>query len=190
MKVWTLIPFLSQFISAMRPTFYRPPMDVLLADSILVTPKLSRVLRDDDSIQLQVYLVPSTSQNTGHSRSKPRGKKTAQPRAKNMTLSIILYGSMDIFESVGDFLSRCSEFLQPPLRCDRNVPYCNPQSLAGKDGNPTMTYQLQGVGPNSTIESVAQDADPSAALENEDNSPETEAPAAIKSSLYRYVLTR
>lgn len=92
---------------------------------------------------------------------------------------------MDMFESVGDFLSRCSEFLQSPLRCDRNVPYRNPQSLAGRDENPIMTYQFREVGPSSTIESVAQDADPSVALENEDSFPETEAPAAVKTSLYR-----
>lgn len=93
---------------------------------------------------------------------------------------------MDMFESVGDFLSRCSEFLQSPLRCDRNVPYRNPQSLAGRDENPIMTYQFREVGPSSTIESVAQDADPSVALENEDSFPETEAPAAVKTSLYSH----
>ncbi len=94
-----------------------------------------------------------------------------------------------MFELVGDFLSRSSEFLQSPLRCDRNVPYRNPQSLAGRDENPTMTYQLREACPNPMVETIVQDADPSAALENNKTFAETEAPAAVKSSLYRYTLT-
>lgn len=149
--------------------------------------KILRVLRDSDNIQLQAYLVPSSPQNVGNSRSKPRSQKVLQVPTKQLTLSVILYGSMDMYEMVGDFLSRCSEFLQSPLRCDRNVPYRNPQSLAGRDQNPIMTSQLQEVCPKSIVESIAQNADPSAALENEDNFPETEAPPAVKSFLYRYV---
>lgn len=95
---------------------------------------------------------------------------------------------MDMFEIIGNFLSRCSEFLQSPLRCDRNVPYRNPQSLAGRDENPSMTFQLREIRPTSMIETIAQAADPSAALETGDTFPETEAPAAVKSTLYRYVL--
>ena len=92
-----------------------------------------------------------------------------------------------MFEPVGDFLSQCSEYLQPPLCCDRNVPYCNPQSLAGREKDPQMTFQLQEDSSFSSVEAMAQSTDPSAALESEDLNQETEAPAAVKSSLYRYV---
>ncbi len=151
--------------------------------------KILRVLRNGDSIQWQAYLAPAPSRHGGRGRSKPKGKQTMQQHTKHATLSVILYGSMDMFELVGDFLSGSSEFLQSPLRCDRNVPYRNPQNLAGRDENPTMTYQLQEACPNPMVETIVQDADPSAALENNQTFAETEAPAAVKSSLYRYILT-
>ena len=92
-----------------------------------------------------------------------------------------------MFESIGDFLSQCSEYLQPPLRCDRNVPYYNPQSLTGSERYIQMTFELQGDLSSSQLEAMARVVDPSDALETEDLNPETEAPAAVKSALYRYV---
>ena len=94
---------------------------------------------------------------------------------------------MDMFESIGDFLIQCSEYLQPPLGCDRNVPYCNPQNLSEGDKDPQMTFQLQGNVSPSDVQAMVRGPDPSAALESEDLNPETEAPAAVKSSLYAYV---
>ena len=90
-----------------------------------------------------------------------------------------------MFETIGDFLSQCSEYLQPPMRCNRNVRYCNPQSLVGRDEEHQMTFELHGHLSLSEIETVAGGADPSAVLETEDSNPETEASAAVKSSLYR-----
>ena len=92
-----------------------------------------------------------------------------------------------MFESVGDFLSQCSEYLQPPLHCDRNVPYRNPQSLTGREKETQMTFELQGDLSSSQLEVMARIIDPSDVLETEDVIPETEAPAAVKSSLYRCV---
>lgn len=92
-----------------------------------------------------------------------------------------------MFDTIGDFLVQCSEYLQSPLRCDRNVPYCNPQSLSGRDKDPQMTFQLQADLSLSQVETMARGADPSAVLETGDSNPETEASAAVKSSLYRCV---
>ena len=92
-----------------------------------------------------------------------------------------------MFEMIGDFLSKCSEYLQPPMRCNRNVRYCNPQSLLGRDEEQKMTFELHSHLSLSKVETMAQSADPSAALETEDSNSEIEASAAVKSSLYRYV---
>ena len=92
---------------------------------------------------------------------------------------------MEIFEAVGEFFEQCSEFLQSPLHCDRNVPYRNPQSLFVKDQNPPMTFQLEAELCLSQIETMTQGPDPSAALETEDALGETQAPSPIKASLYK-----
>lgn len=92
---------------------------------------------------------------------------------------------MEIFEAIGEFFEQCSEFLQSPLRCDRNVPYRNPQSLSGKDPNAPMTLPLEAELCHSQIETMVQGADPSAALETEDTLRETQAPPPIKTCLYK-----
>lgn len=152
--------------------------------------KLLRVLQYGESIELQTIVVHSLAPHTSSRQPTNRGRKAGRVKAKFPTLSVVLYGSMDMFESIGDFLSQCSEYLQPPLRCDRNVPYYNPQSLAGSKADPQMTFQLQSDVSLSGVEAIAQGADPSAALETEDLNPEMEAPAAVKSFLYRYVSSR
>ena len=149
--------------------------------------KLIRVLQDGESIELQTLLVPSLSRHAIPVQSRGRSRKTDKLQAKFATLSLIVYGSMEMFESIGDFLSQCSEYLQPPLHCDRNVPYYNPQSLTGSEKETQMTFELQGDLSSSQVEAMAPMVDPSDALETEDLNPETEAPAAVKSSLYRYV---
>ena len=149
--------------------------------------KLIRVLRESNTVQTQAYLVVLPPQRGVRSRPKTKSKQRKQPAAEHATLSVILYGSMEIFEAVGNFLSVSSEFLQLPLHCDRDVPYRNPQSLTGRDENPMTTYQLQERCSSFATETIAQTTDPSAALENENTFPETEAPAAVKTMLYRYI---
>ena len=148
--------------------------------------KILRVLQNAESIELQTLVVPSPLPHASPRQTTNRGRKAGQVKVTSPTLSVILYGPMDLFESIGDFLSQCSEYLQPPLRCDRNVLYYNPQSLGGRKGDPQMTFQLQGELSLSGVETMTQGVDPSAALETEDLNPEMEAPAAVKSSLYRY----
>ena len=92
---------------------------------------------------------------------------------------------MQLFDAIGEFLERCSEFLQSPLHCDRNLPYRNPQSLSGKDPNPPMTFQLEADFCPSQIETMVQGLDPSSALETEDSLQETQAPSSVRTSLYK-----
>lgn len=149
--------------------------------------KLIRILLDGESIELQALLVPTPPRHTGPKQSRNRGRKLQPLQAKDPTLSLIFYGSMEMSETIGDFLSKCSEYLQPPMRCNRNVRYYNPQSLLGRDEEQKMTFELHGHLSLSKVETMAQSADPSAVLETKDSNPEIEASAAVKSSLYRYV---
>ena len=143
-----------------------------------------RVLQIEPMIDLQTYVFQATTE-CKHGRVRKLRNPPKVIRAADVTLSVIVYGHMDLFEALGDFLLRCSEYLQSPLRCDRNVPYRNPQSLSGKDENPPMTYQLPSQLPLTQVEMLAQNTDPSAVLETEDTLPEIEAPAVVQTLLYR-----
>ncbi|KAL2046939.1 hypothetical protein N7G274_000957 [Stereocaulon virgatum] len=147
---------------------------------------MCRVLQEDPSLDLQAYVVPAVAQRSIHNRNKQHVKASALSPIKSVSLSVILYGPMEILDFIGEILSQCSEYLQPPLRCNRNVPYMNPQSLFRRDGAPLTTFQLQSELSLSSVEAMDQNEDPSAVLETEDSLPETEAPAVIRTTLYSH----
>ena len=148
--------------------------------------KIFRILKDEQGLVLQPYLVTALSQARRRRRA-PRMQDlgTVQPKDYSATLSVVIYGSMAVFETLGEFLSECSEHLQPPLNCNLDVPYRNPQSLSGRDDNTPTTFQLESQRLSSHIEELGFCTDPSATLESQDSLPETEAPAPIRTKLYR-----
>ena len=147
--------------------------------------KILQVLRDDEDVELQAYIVPTRSQEPPMDQARKSLDQRTSSGGRTVSLSVILYGPMEIFEATGEFLEQCSEFLQSPLHCDRNLPYRNPQSLSGKDHNPPMTFELDADLCHLPIETMVQYPDPSAALETEDDLPETLAPSSIKTPLYK-----
>ena len=144
-----------------------------------------QALRDEEDVELQGYVVRRVSQEPPKDQAKKTSKQSTSSRVRPVYLSVILYGPMELFEVIGEFFEQCSEFLQSPLHCDRNLPYRNPQSLSGRDTNPPMTFQLEADLYRPQIETIVQGPDPSAALETEDKLPETEAPSSIKTSLHK-----
>ena len=150
--------------------------------------KILRVLKDEQSLVLQLFLVTASSQAHRRRRARIQDQDQAKLQSKDYstTLSVNIYGSMVVFETIGEFLSACSENLQPPLNCNWDLPYRNPQSLSGRDDNPPTTFQLESQRLSSHIEELGCCADPSASLESQNALPETEAPAPIKTKLYRY----
>ena len=148
--------------------------------------KILGLLKDEQRLVLQLYLVAAFSQARRRRRARMQDADTAQPKDYSATLSVVVYGSMDVFGTVGEFLSECSENLQPPLNCNWDVPYRNPQSLSGRDENPPTTFQLESQRLSSHFEELGFCADPSASLESQDSLPETEAPSPIRTKLYRY----
>ena len=147
--------------------------------------KIIQVLQNEKDVELQTYVVPTLSQEPPRDQAKKTLKKRMPSRVKSVSLSVVLYGPMELFEATGDFFEQCSEFLQSPLHCDRNLPYRNPQSLSGTDHNPPMTFQLEAELCLSQMETMVQGPDPSSALETEDVLQETQAPSSIKTSLYK-----
>ena len=142
-------------------------------------------MRNDEDVELQAYIVSTHSQEPLRDPVKKSFKELTASRARPVSLSVILYGPMQLFDEIGEFLERCSEFLQSPLHCDRNLPYRNPQSLSGKDHNPPMTFQLESDLYPPQVETMVQGPDPSSALETEDSLQETQAPSSVRTSLYK-----
>ena len=102
-----------------------------------------------------------------------------------MQVFVILYGPMDLFEGIGEYLQKCAVYLQDPLHCDRNVLYRNPHRLSEPDGEVRMTQQgskQQAI----NIETIQEQQDPFAELETTEPQPETEGPSALATALYRY----
>ena len=118
--------------------------------------KILQALRDEDDVELQAYVVRGLSQVPPKDQAKKTLRQLTSSRVKTMSLSVILYGPMELFEVIGEFFEQCSEFLQSPLHCDRNLPYRNPQSLSGRDTNPPMTFQLEADLCRPQIETMVQ----------------------------------
>ena len=154
--------------------------------------KIIRVMREGANVDIQAYVISEPTphndiRDTRQSRFARKQKTSQKAQAKKFTLNVVLYGTMDSFEDVGDFLSQCTEYLQAPLLCDRNVPYRNPQSLTGRDHNPPMTDDFGMKLSMTEIETLAQAVDPSSVLETRIGFPETQAPVAVRTPLYRCV---
>ena len=151
--------------------------------------RILHVLLAEEDVDIQISLGSKSNQNSsGSAWLRPKKHNTkSQSRSEPLSLSINLYGTEATFEDVGHFLSQCSEYLQSPVHCDRNVPYRNPQSLSDRAENPVMTFELQPGLSLSEIETLAQSADPSAVFETKSVFPETEPLAAIRTHLYRYM---
>ena len=106
--------------------------------------KILHILQAEANVVFQAYIPPTMHRNSVSSRRfKYERMETLKLQTRSNVLSVVLYGTMNKFEEVGNFLSDCSEYLQSPLRCDRDVPYRNPQSLYGWEENQAMTSQLQ-----------------------------------------------
>ncbi len=149
--------------------------------------RIFKVFQGEDSIESQAFVIPLTLEEHGTSRDRVRQgrKQTSRLQIRPLTLSVIWYGPMDKFEDIGEFFLQCSEYLQAPSHCDRNVPYRNPQSLSGRDENPAMTFDLREKLTFSEFETLTQGADLSASLQTGNTYPETEPPAAIRTPLHR-----
>ena len=141
-------------------------------------------LLEESAIYLQALIVPFRSSDIGDDDTQSSVKAAASARTKRLALLVNVYGPMDLFDLIGDYLSHCSENLQPPSLCDRNVPYRNPQSLSGRDEEPPMTFHFRADAHLNEIELVEQDSDPSAALETQITFAESPVPVAIRTPLY------
>lgn len=137
-------------------------------------------------ISLQLFTTPRRSQ-----KEWVRTQVKRKTRVETfVSLSLIIYGSMELCEPVGDFASECNIVLQDPTKPVRNVMYKNPHLLMEPDEKLVSTLALSDAGVVHEIETVVS-KDGLKSLAAADLFPEnvifdeTEAPWQIRTSLLR-----
>jgi len=91
---------------------------------------ITSALVGDQDLQLQVQCIRGEAvafnANTNGKRASHAPLQSVQ-----CSLSITMYGPMELFDSIGDFFDSYDMFIQdPPARCDRRVRYRNPHRLS------------------------------------------------------------
>ncbi|KAJ0423597.1 SNF2 family N-terminal domain-containing protein [Aspergillus carlsbadensis] len=101
------------------------------------TQQFLSVLAQEEGIELQIQL-----------RREKRARKASGNKGKagvlvSLKLNVIVYGPVDLFEDIGDFIQENGYYLQEPSHCDRNVPYRNPHCMSGDDDEVPFTFDLE-----------------------------------------------
>ena len=100
-------------------------------------------------------------------------------------LAVVLYGPIECFEEVGNFLLKCNLYLQDPDGCDLVVRYRNPQSLWGMDDNEVRMTQTAAPDIKCDFESFHNPSDLLKGLEYAHELSEASQPSALKTVLHR-----
>lgn len=119
-----------------------------------------------------------------HQMQQQLSSKNSKAKRSASALSVVIYGPVEYFDDIGDFLLKCELYLQDPVGCDRNVRYCNPQSLWSIDDEEVRMTQDIKPPPVQDFEYFQNPADLLEDLEYEDALPESCQPSALKTQLY------
>ncbi|KAF4631765.1 hypothetical protein G7Y89_g6362 [Cudoniella acicularis] len=141
--------------------------------------KMIQGLTEESSLNIQtVCTLEDQRQNAGPKR------RANLLRQKVCSLSIILYGPMDFFDDVGEYVEQHGIYLQDPKGCDRNVLYCNPHSLSLSNGESyPLTFDLDQQQTSVQMEGLPQENDLLEVLNTSEPLCETPQPTAIKTQL-------
>ncbi|KAK2802066.1 alpha-1,6-mannosyltransferase [Onygenales sp. PD_10] len=134
---------------------------------------LSSLLEQQD-VELQMVLSVSSTEKRDN-----EGPRSGFPR-----LTVIIYGPLNMFDEIGEYLGENELFLQDPYGCDRNVKYRNPQRLSGLDDDVRMTFGLAQ--PSAKHETLCSPVDLLQGFESCLDVIEVETPKALRTSLYKH----
>ncbi|KAL9622787.1 MAG: hypothetical protein Q9160_002906 [Pyrenula sp. 1 TL-2023] len=100
------------------------------------------------------------------------------------SLSIIIYGPIDLSEDIGHYLGDVGVFLQDPLGCIRNVKYSNPQRLSTSNEEIyQMTFDFDNPKGPAHLEDFHTRKGAVEAFHSDDHLPETEQPGILKTTM-------
>jgi len=143
------------------------------------TAKILTSLASEEGICFQI------SCRTISRRAAPGKKGSRKPGANELqyVMNTIVYGSQNLRDPVGDYLTKCGVHLQDPIDCDRNVPYSNPHILSRTD-ELVMTASLLSLSTTPEIEKIIAQEDLFSELSSDSHLSLTDAPEAIATPLY------
>jgi hypothetical protein len=142
------------------------------------TAKILTNLRSE-GIEFQIYCRTINRRAT---QGKKGGRKVGANELQYI-MNAIIYGPEELCDEVGLYLTKCGVYLQDPLNCDGDYIYSNPHILS-RSAEPIMTSSLEALNATPDVEHVTLSQDLFAELSADDHLSLTEAPDAIKTSLY------
>lgn len=137
-------------------------------------------------IAVQFYCHTKLELPTGTRRTNT-GRRREQ-LSGTWVLNAIIYGPAALEENIGDYLSTHQMYLQDPLGCDRCVLYRNPHILLSEVDRVIMIdrYYLMLILPEAERLNIGPDL-LAQLMKDETLLLETNAPATVMTSLFRYV---
>jgi len=96
--------------------------------------EVMKVLSEDSTIVTQILILPPAAPSSG--------KRIQGSSKPPYSVSVIIYGPIEMFDDIGIFFQECGLYLQDPIRCDRNVPYRNPHRLSVPEDQVQLTFDL------------------------------------------------
>ncbi|KAF4635250.1 hypothetical protein G7Y89_g2850 [Cudoniella acicularis] len=153
----------------------------------LTSARIIRELGNVAKIKTQLYCHSKSESPAGSLRQN--GKRRGNP-SQSWFLNTIIFGREEIWEKVGEYLSKHKRYLQDPLGCKRCVPYRNPHIIQPNSSKIVMADSFDLVLGNLEIERLEVGPDLLAQLmEDEIPLPETEAPDIVKIAHQKQALT-
>lgn len=143
--------------------------------------KILHALEEVECVNIQLHC----QSKCGQALSGGKKRKGSEWELQN-SLCTIIYGPFRVFDAVGAFVSQCDLYLQDPHHCNRDVPYRNPHLLSGLDEETPTTFYFNQPRLTVHVEEKVSRPDLCTLLRSEDPLPETEAPPALRTMLYRY----
>ncbi|KAF2441419.1 hypothetical protein P171DRAFT_474960 [Karstenula rhodostoma CBS 690.94] len=124
---------------------------------------------------------------TTETESMPRRLKSAASQVP-CTLSITVYGPMDLLDEIGDWFQSRNVYLQDPIASHFDVPYCNPHRLSSIDLG-SCSRLVDVVSESSRLlhfQDVPERPDILDLITGQDDLDETEPPETIRTGLHRH----
>ncbi|KAK4060672.1 hypothetical protein Trihar35433_10080 [Trichoderma harzianum] len=146
---------------------------------------LTDLLQNEAELDLQLTCTLDLSRSSG------AGKRTSSSFYLHeipCTISIIIYGPLEMLTDIGNFFQTCEIYLQDPSDCDRNVRYCNPHRLSSTNMNSCpwtseLKTHLKNLIEMKPISPLPELLD---VLESSEKLPEAMQPDAIRTPLERH----
>ena len=145
---------------------------------------LTDALLEESRLELSVVCLKgeySLPQGMQHKTLK------SQRKALSCTLSITMFGPLELFEEIGSFFQEHEVYLQDPAQCDRDVRYCNPHRLSSADLNACIWTSELGKEVAHLVELTSTMSTPELldTLTSVEDLPEAAQPSAIRTVLAR-----